>query len=106
MVNASYILCITTTSSVSSADELALKIVKAGLGACVSISPIHSVFYLQDEVKKESEYQLTIKTKSSLSDKLQTFIKDNHSYDLPEIIFIPILSGDSNYLTWIHQTTN
>jgi periplasmic divalent cation tolerance protein len=47
-----------------------------------------------------------IKTKSNLSDKLQTFIKDNHSYDLPEIIFIPILSGDSNYLTWIHQTTN
>ena len=106
MVNASYILCITTTSSVSSADELALKIVKAGLGACVSISPIHSIFYWQDEVKKESEYQLTIKTKSSLSDKLQTFIKDNHSYDLPEIIFVPILSGDSNYLNWIYKITN
>ena len=101
MVNSSFVLCITTIDSTSKADELAAKIVKAKLGACVSIHAIHSVYFWEDEIKKESEYQLMIKTQATLTDKLQKFILDNHSYNLPEVIFIPLEGGDKKYLEWI-----
>ena len=106
MVNSSFVLCITTIDSPSKADELAAKIVKAKLGACVSIHAIHSVYFWEDEIKKEREYQLMIKTQATLTDKLQKFILENHSYDLPEVIFIPILEGASNYLKWITKNTD
>lgn len=106
MVKPSYVLCLTTIDLASSADELAAKIVKAKLGACVSIHSIHSVYFWEDEIKKEPEYQLTIKTQATLTGKLQKFILENHSYDLPEVIFIPILEGASNYLKWITKNTD
>ena len=103
MVNHSFVLCLTTIDSASKADELAAKIVKAKLGACVSIHSIHSVYFWEDEIKKEREYQLMIKTQATLTDKLQKFILDNHSYNLPEVIFIPLEGGDKKYLEWIKK---
>ena len=52
MVKPSYVLCLTTIDLASRADELAAKIVKAKLGACVSIHAIHSVYFWEDEIKK------------------------------------------------------
>ena len=106
MVNHSFVLCLTTIDSASKADELAAMIVKSRLGACVTINQVHSIYFWEDEIKKEPEYQLTIKTQSALKDKLQKFILDNHSYDLPEVIFIPILEGASKYLNWITKNTD
>jgi len=106
MVKPPFVLCLTTIDLVSSADELAAKIVKAKLGACVSIHTIHSVYFWEDDIKKEPEYQLTIKTKATLTGKLKEFILDNHSYDLPEVIFIPILEGEPKYLNWIAKNTD
>jgi periplasmic divalent cation tolerance protein len=105
MVNHSFVLCLTTIDSASKADELAAMIVKSRLGACVTINQVHSIYFWEDEIKKEPEYQLMIKTQSALTDKLQKFILENHSYDLPEVIFIPILEGASNYLSWITKNT-
>jgi periplasmic divalent cation tolerance protein len=106
MVNHSFVLCLTTIDSASKADELAAMIVKSRLGACVTINQVHSIYFWEDEIKKEPEYQLMIKTQSALTDKLQKFILDNHSYDLPEVIFIPILEQSSKYLNWITKNTD
>ena len=103
MVKHSFVLCLTTIDLASRADELAAKIVKAKLGACVSIHAIHSVYFWKEEIKKDSEYQLIIKTKSTLTDNLLKFILENHSYDLPEIIFVPIIDGNKNFFNWLSK---
>ena len=103
MVNHSFVLCLTTIDSASKADELAAMIVKSRLGACVTINQVHSIYFWEDEIKKEPEYQLMIKTQSALTDKLQKFILENHSYDLPEIIFVPIFDGNKNFFNWLSK---
>jgi len=103
MTNPSFVLCLTTIDSESRAEELALKIINSRLGGCVNISQINSFYLWEDSIKKVTEYQLMIKTKLILSDKIKLFINKNHKYDVPEIIFIPLIDGNTEYFNWLDK---
>jgi periplasmic divalent cation tolerance protein len=94
-----------TAATLKEAKDIARAIVEEKLGACVNISPITSLYRWKGNVEEDGEYALSIKTKSSLVDKVTTRVRHLHSYENPCIISFAIESGSPAYLDWIHEET-
>jgi periplasmic divalent cation tolerance protein len=101
-----YIIVTTTTDNEDTAKELAELIVEEKLAACVQITPVHSVYRWKGAVESEPEFLLSAKTKRELADSLMDFIQQNHTYEVPEIVVVPILAGSFPYLSWIDKEVN
>lgn len=95
----------TTCASKKEAKHIAKILIKKGLAACVQLSKIESFYYWKKRVCNEKEILLTIKSKKANFGKIQRKIKENHSYDLPEIIEIQITNGSKEYLQFIEGNT-
>ncbi len=94
----------TTTTNLQEAEDLAKKIVKEKLAACVQVLPqMKSFYYWQDDVQIDSEYLLLIKTLEPKFSALERFIKENHSYSVPEIVAVPAEKVSANYLDWMEN---
>ena len=102
---ADHLQVVTTTDSEGTAAELARGIVEARLGACVQVVPIRSFYVWEGAAQDDPEWQLQIKTAAGRIDALIAHIKAHHDYDVPEIIVTPIVSGNSEYLSWIDSET-
>jgi periplasmic divalent cation tolerance protein len=95
-------LVLTTAGSDEQAEMLARALVDGRLAACVSIvHNVCSVYRWQDEVRREEEKLLLIKTASELVPELSARIRELHTYEVPEILAIPIGDGDPDYLAWL-----
>ncbi|MGB3402118.1 MAG: divalent-cation tolerance protein CutA [Microcoleaceae cyanobacterium] len=90
-----------TASSRQEAEAIATALVQAQLAACVSFTPIHSIYTWNEEICSDEEWQLMIKTDLNQFEALETKILSLHSYEVPEIIAIPIVTGSTAYLNWI-----
>jgi len=91
---------------ITSTDEEAPKIAEALLmqrkAACVNIVPkVSSLFWWQDKLDSAQESLLIVKTKASLLNEIVTLVREVHSYDIPEIVALPIVGGNQDYLEWI-----
>ena len=104
-MNKEYSILISTFADKESAKSIAKLLVKRRLAACVQIFPIESVYLWKDEICEDNEIVLFIKSKSTLFDKISETIKENHSYEVPEIVQIPITDGLSEYLQWIDDSS-
>ncbi|WCJ23925.1 Protein CutA chloroplastic [Euphorbia peplus] len=86
--------------------KLAQSIVKEKLAACVNIVPgVESVYEWQGEIQTDSEELLIIKTRQSLLEALTEHVKENHEYEVPEVISLPITGGSDPYLQWLKKST-
>jgi len=101
----SHVIVQTTMDSTNAADELAAAIVASRLAACVQLVPIRSIYHWQGKVEQADELLLMAKTRRELSDRLGAFIAENHSYEVPEIVTVPIVGGGKPYLAWIDAET-
>ena len=102
-----YVIVFVTTGSVAEAKQIAEVLVDQQLVACVNIVPeILSIYYWQGKVEKNTEAKMIIKTKSSLLNQLTQTVKNMHSYDVCEVIAVPIISGNSDYLKWIDESVH
>ncbi|MBE9157639.1 divalent-cation tolerance protein CutA [Nodosilinea sp. LEGE 06152] len=90
-----------TAGSEAEADRLARHLVEARLAACVSVFPVRSLYRWQGEVQSEAEWQLVVKTDLSQFEALSQVITEHHSYEVPEIIALPIVTGLPAYLSWL-----
>lgn len=91
---------VSTTDSADEAERLARGLVEARLAACVQIvGPVRSVFSWDGAVSVETEYQLVVKT--ARVPEVTAWIVGNHSYDVPEVIALPVVGGHETYLTWV-----
>ncbi|ONI85021.1 divalent-cation tolerance protein CutA [Saccharothrix sp. ALI-22-I] len=105
-MNDNHVVVITTTDSEDAAGTLARAIVEARLAACVQISsPIRSVYRWDGEVHDDPEWQLWIKTAYDRVDELTEFVKARHTYDVPEVLALPVLGGNPDYLAWLTEET-
>src|SRR5580704_10531354 len=97
------IVVLVTCGSAREARKIARAVVEKRLAACANIltSPVESVYRWKGTVESAKEFLLIIKTTKARFPKLKTEIKRLHSYDVPEIIAMPIVLGASNYLNWI-----
>lgn len=101
-----YCVCLITTDSNEVAQQIAKEIVEEKLAACVNIiSNIKSTYRWQGKIESSQELLLIIKTKAILAKDIIKFVKDRHNYSVPEIIFLPIIDGNEEYLDWIGANT-
>jgi len=88
------------------ATEMANALVDKGLAACVNILPgLTSIYQWQGERQCGEELLLMIKTSSNQYTAVESHIKSQHPYELPEIISVPISTGLTAYLDWINTST-
>lgn len=94
-----------TVGSAEAAADLAQRLVATHLAACVNIIPLQSVYTWQGQVHQEPECQLIIKTRLTRFEAIAALVNQHHSYDLPEIIALPIVQGTVAYLKWMADQT-
>ncbi|MBI5000803.1 MAG: divalent-cation tolerance protein CutA [Euryarchaeota archaeon] len=99
-----FVLLITTTSSRREADLIADGLVGGGLAACVNVVQVDSTYKWKGQVERAGEFMLFCKTRADLTDRAAEKIRGIHSYEVPEIIVIPIQKGSAPYLEWLGET--
>ena len=104
-MNTEYALVMTTFSDPETGRQLAEGLLEKHLAACVQMMPIQSIYSWKGAVRKEAETLMWIKTKGSLYPAVEAFIRATHSYEVPEIIQVPIAAGLAGYLQWIDDET-
>ena len=96
------IVILVTTSTEPEAHKIADRLLSRRKAACVNIIPrVGSSFWWQGKLDSAQESLLIIKTKASLLPEIVDLVKTEHSYKVPEIIALPIIGGNEDYLKWI-----
>ena len=95
-----------TVDSPENAQKLADKLLTERQAACVNIIPgVESHYWWQGKIEKTDELMLVVKSRAALLDDLIKLVKENHPYNVPEIIALPIIGGNEDYLKWIEKET-
>lgn len=99
------IIVYVTCSKEEEAIKIGRTVVEEGLVACVNIVPgIRSIYRWKGEICEDDEILLIMKTRRDRFEILERKIKENHSYELPEIIAIQLWGGSMAYLEWIRES--
>lgn len=97
-------MVLVTVGSGDEASRIARALVEEGLAACVNIVPeVRSIYRWKGALKNESEALLLIKTSAGLMENLEKKIRILHSYEIPEILVLPIDRGNEAYLAWLEE---
>jgi periplasmic divalent cation tolerance protein len=99
-----YSVVLITVPGHEEATRLAEGLVEEHLAACVNIVPVvESIYRWQGEIQHDKECLLICKTGDTRWSALKDWVLKNHSYDVPEIIRLPIAEGSDTYLQWIRD---
>jgi periplasmic divalent cation tolerance protein len=100
------LVVLVTCPSAKEAERIARRLVQARLAACCNIvrSPVRSIYRWKDKIESAREFLLVIKTSRRRFPELQAAIKHLHSYEVPEIIALPIAAGSQGYLSWLAES--
>ena len=99
------IVVFVTAANGEEAARLADMLVGAHLAACVQILPeMESVYRWQGKIERNSEVLLLVKTTRGKFDELEREVRALHSYETPEIIAVPVVTGSAPYLEWLIKT--
>lgn len=100
------IVVLVTTSSKEEAEKIASALLEERLIACANILPaISSIFKWEGKICREQEVMLIIKTLNNRLEEVTNQIKKLHSYQVPEIISLPVINGNKDYLDWVREST-
>jgi periplasmic divalent cation tolerance protein len=100
------LVVLVTCGSAKEAERIARALVEARLAACGSVlqSPVRSIYRWKEKIEAAREFLLLIKTSRNKFSKLQAAIQRLHSYEVPEILALPIAMGSPSYLAWIAES--
>lgn len=102
MEEVSNIVLFIATANAEEARRIADVLLSERKAACVNIVPrVSSFFWWQGKVDSAQESLLIVKTKASVLNQIVSLVKEHHSYDVPEIIALPIIGGNRDYLEWL-----
>jgi periplasmic divalent cation tolerance protein len=102
LVNATHIVIFITAGNKKEAHKIATVLIRQKLAACVNIiEKLNSVFFWESKIARAKESLLIIKSKKDRFQKIIKLVRSMHSYKVPEIIALPIISGYKPYLRWI-----
>ena len=100
-----HIVVFVTAKDAAQARRIAQRLVKEKLVACVNIiKGVQSLFWWEGKVDGAKEVLLVIKTRRSVFSKVVKAVKACHTYNVPEIIALPIVAGNPDYLAWINAS--
>jgi periplasmic divalent cation tolerance protein len=98
------IVVLSACASTEDAQKLARALVEKRLAACVNmLAGARSVYRWKDAIQEEQETLLLIKTSRALLDDLRNEIERLHSYEVPEVIALPVVDGSERYLAWMNR---
>ncbi|HUB82547.1 MAG TPA: divalent-cation tolerance protein CutA [Bryobacteraceae bacterium] len=96
------IVVLSTCANEDEAGRLARLLVDRRLAACVSILPrVRSIYRWNGAVESSEEWLLLIKSSRRLFEELRTAIESAHSYEVPEVLALPVVDGAASYLAWL-----
>jgi len=96
------VVILTTIDKEEKADAIATALVERKLAACVNVVPLGiSIYRWKEKICRDREYMLFIKTSQHLFNEVRDTIRELHTYDLPEVIALPIAVGEERALEWI-----
>jgi len=99
------IVILITCANKRQAERIAKHLVKQKLVACVNIvDKIKSIFWWQKRIDSADEVLLIAKSKKSSLNKVTRLVKSLHSYQVPEVIALPIVAGSRDYLNWLNES--
>lgn len=88
------------------AARIARALVEENLAACANIvGPVRSIYRWRGAIEDAREFMLIVKTRARLFDRMAARVKELHSYEVPEIIALPLTAGWKPYLDWIVEST-
>jgi periplasmic divalent cation tolerance protein len=97
-----YIVVLSTVSSKKEGEKIAKILLRKRLAACVQVvAGLQSFYVWKGRICHDDEYLLIIKSKRALFPQLEKAIRKIHSYDVPQIVAIPIVCGSHSYLKWL-----
>jgi periplasmic divalent cation tolerance protein len=100
------IVVFTTCGSAEEAQRLAAALIEKHLAACVNITaPVTSVYRWKGAIEKSEEWMLVIKSRRERFEELRVMLEGAHSYELPEVLALPVVDGSPNYLAWVEEET-
>jgi periplasmic divalent cation tolerance protein len=100
-----YIVIFITTPNKKEASKIARSLLRKRLAACVNIvDKIESFFWWRGKIDKAKETLLIVKSHKSKFHRIVKLVKSIHSYEVPEIIALPVVSGEKRYLRWLNES--
>lgn len=98
---------ITTAATADEAQRIAAALVERRLVACAQVGgPITSTYWWQGKLESSQEWTCTAKTLRTKYAEVEATIRALHSYDEPEILALPVVSGSAGYLRWLADETH
>jgi periplasmic divalent cation tolerance protein len=105
MNSTKYAVVLTTTASDAETEKIALALLERKLAACVQAVKINSFYTWKGQIHQDHENLLFIKCKAADYAGIESCIRLNHSYEIPEIVQLPLSAGSQDYLDWIREVT-
>jgi periplasmic divalent cation tolerance protein len=104
MTDDSYIIVFVTCADKAEAEKISQTLVSERLIACAKIiSPVTSFFRWKGKVERTEECLIVMKSKQSLFGELEVRLRGLHSYEVPEVLAVPIVEGSAAYLGWMGE---
>jgi periplasmic divalent cation tolerance protein len=101
-----FIQVVTTVGKQDEARRIADALVERRLAGCVHIAgPVESVYRWQGKIETATEWQCWIKTRLEHYEAVEAAIRELHSYEVPEILVLPVIAGSASYLKWLADET-
>ncbi len=99
------VVVLVTCPNRGEAEKIAATLLEKKLVACVNfLTPVDSWYWWEGKIQRDQEILLVMKTGEEKFPQLESVIRENHSYAVPEIVALPIGLGSAPYLDWISQT--
>ncbi|MFH1282102.1 MAG: divalent-cation tolerance protein CutA [bacterium] len=96
------IVVFVTVENKTQAEKVSSALLNEKLVACVNVIPgIESHYWWEEKIEISNELLLIIKSRQDMLESIISTVKKNHSYSVPEVIAIPILGGNPDYLKWL-----
>lgn len=101
-----FVVVLVTIGTRPQGEEIARALVGEGLAACVNIvGPIRSIYSWEGKAAEDDEHLLVIKSRRALFAALEARVRALHSYEVPEVIAVPVVAGSAPYLEWLRAGT-
>ncbi|MEV7937241.1 MULTISPECIES: divalent-cation tolerance protein CutA [unclassified Kitasatospora] len=105
MTTGDFVVVTTTHDDETKARELASAVIRDRLAACAQVYRVQSVYWWDGGVQDSAEWRIDFKSRASLADRLSARIVELHSYDTPEVVGVPVITGSAAYLDWVAAET-
>ena len=101
-----FVVVLVTAGDAGEAARIGRTLVEERLAACANlVGPIRSVYRWQGAVEEAAEHLLLVKARADDLPALEARVRALHSYQLPEVLALPVAAGSAAYLAWLAQST-